>query len=452
MRKTTLWLFALVALSPALTGAQSKARPTHVPGEVLVRFTDTDAERTLSPAIAAMGRATTGNRRGVRRIRLDPTTPVAQAVTYLRGLDGIELVQPNYLYYPAILPNDPGLGQQWAAQNSAQTVTQITSPLYTTNNPGQSGADMGLEQAWDVQTDCRGVVVAVIDSGVDHAHADLAGAMWDGTPTYPNHGWDFVDNDADPVPDLRVAEDDHGTHVAGILGAVGNNATGTSGICWNAEIMAIRAGGFLSGLATADVIASIEFAVDNGASLLNLSFGGELPFDILFSNAIDYARAAGVLVIAAAGNGGFDGLGDDTDGGGDDGDPATRYYPCAFPQDNLVCIAASDQAHQATTFTNTGSLSVDTAAPGTNILSATYFDVLDVKTGTSMATPQATGIAALVWAQNPGYGYLDVRAALLSSGTPVPGWDGVTVSGQVVSGNSAVRHIRPPTGLSFTLE
>jgi subtilisin family serine protease len=452
MRKATLWLLAVVTLGPAIAGAERKARPTHITGEVLIRFADTEAERTLTPAIAAMGRATVQHQRGVRRIRLDPATTVAQAVVYLRGLDGIELAQPNYLYYPAALPNDPDLGQQWAAQNSSQTITQITSPIYAINNPGQPGADMGLAQAWDVQTDCRGVIVAVIDSGVEYTHADLAGAMWDGTPTYPNHGWDFVDNDADPKPDLAVAEDDHGTHVAGIIGAVGNNATGTSGVCWNAEIMAIRAGGFLTGLSTADVIDSIEFAVDNGASLLNLSFGGELPFDTLFSNAIDYARAAGVLVVAAAGNGGFDGIGDDIDGGGDDGDPATRYYPCAFPQDNLVCIAASDQAHQQTFFSNFGSQSVDTAAPGTNIISATYTHALDVKTGTSMATPQATGIAALVWAQNPVYGYLDVRAALLSGGNPVPGWGGLTVSGQVVSGDGAVRHVQPPTGLSFTLD
>jgi len=464
MRMASHWVLATLLLLPAVTGAGSKIRPTHVPGEVLLRFAHEEAERTLAPVVAAMGRAIAISRSGVRRLQLGPSTSVTEAISYLRSLNGVELAQPNYLYYPTALPNDPNIGDLWAAQNTGQTIDCSDFTVdpcfnYPDNNPPiQSGSDMGLEQAWEVQTDCRGVVVAVIDSGVDYAHADLAGAMWDGTPTYPNHGKDLYgdpsaspprDEDNDPLPDLTTPEDDHGTHVAGILGAVGNNLAGTTGVCWNAEIMAVRAGGSVTGLNTLDVIASIEFAVDNGASLLNLSFGGELPFDTLFSNAIDYARTAGVLVIVAAGNGGGDGLGDDID---DDGLLTTKYYPCAFPQDNLVCIAASDQAHQATTFTNIGSLSVDTAAPGTNILSATYFDALDVKTGTSMATPQVTGVAALVWAQNPDYGYLDVRAALLSSGTPEPGWGGLTVSGQVVNGDGAVRHIRPPTGLTFLLE
>jgi len=443
-----LLIISMLAPTPPVAAAQGASdthRPTHVPGEVLIRFAKGNADRELTQTLAAMGHpAGPTDRSGRQRIRLNPATSVVEAIAYLQGLNGIDIVQPNYLYYPAVMPNDPGIGELWAARNTGQTVTGAN---YLFSNPGQPGADMGLEQAWNVQTDCRGVIIAVIDSGVDYNHPDLAGSMWDGTPTYPNHGWDFGAGDDEPLPNLGVAEDDHGTHVAGIVGAAGNNATGISGVCWDTEIMAVRAGGFVTGLNTLDVIASIEFAVDNGASLLNLSFGGELDFDLLFSDAIDYARAAGVLVIAAAGNGGFD-----VDGTGDDGLLTTKYYPCAFPQDNLVCIAASDQAHQSTTFTNTGALSVDTAAPGTNILSTTYANALDVKTGTSMATSQATGVAALVWAQNPGYGYLDVRAALLTGGTPVLGWGGLTVSEQVVNGDGAVRHIHAPVGLSFTLE
>jgi subtilisin family serine protease len=445
-------ILAVLPTTPFAAGPGAVPRPTQVAGEVLIRYSSPAAERTLAPTVAALGTVAALPGRGqVRRLRLVPSTSVAQAVSYLGSLAGVALVQPNHLYYPAVLPNDTEIGQLWAVENSGQLVNGANYPF---NNPGTPGADLGLAQAWAAQTDCLGVVVAVIDTGVDYGHDDLAGAMWDGAPDHPNHGWDFADGDNDPLPDKTIPEDVHGSHVAGTLGATGNNASGISGVCWRAEIMVLRAGSFIGGLSTSNVIAAIEFAVDHGASVLNMSFGGEFRSDAdpLFSGAIDYARAAGVLAVAAAGNGGVDGLGDDMDGGGDDGDPATRFFPCAFPQDNLVCVTASDQAHQPTTFGNFGTSSVDLAAPGSNILSTGYAPNFTVMSGTSMATPQATGAAALLWTQNPAYDYRDVRAALLASGTAVPAWDSMTVTGRVVHGDGALRHLRPPTGFSFTID
>jgi subtilisin family serine protease len=445
-------MLAVLPTTPIAAGPGTAPRPTQVADEVLIRYSSPAAEHALAPTVAALGTAAALPGRGqVRRLRLVPSLSVRQVVGYLSGLAGVDLVQPNHLYYPTVLPDDTDIGQLWAAENSGQLVNGANYPF---NNPGTPGADLGLAQAWVAQTDCLGVIVAVIDTGVDYGHGDLVGAMWDGAPTYPNHGWDFADGDNDPLPDKGVAEDAHGSHVAGIIGATGNNASGISGVCWRAEIMVLRAGSFIGGLSTSDVIASIEFAVDHGASVLNMSFGGEFTIDAdpLFSDAIDYARAAGVLAVAAAGNGGADELGDDMDGGGDDGDPATRFFPCAFPQDNMVCVTASDQAHQPTTFGNFGASSVDLAAPGSNILSTGYAPNFTVMTGTSMATPQAAGTAALLWAQNPAYAYRDVRAALLASGTAVPAWSSLTVTGRVVHGDGAVRHLRPPTGLSFTLD
>lgn len=442
-----LWLIASLGCVASVTAA---TRPTQLPGEVLLRYTSPAAERTLAPTVAVLGRATAvPGGVGLRRLRLDRSMSVTQAVAYLRALTGVASVQPNRLYYPTALPDDPAIGQLWAAENSSQTVLGANYPF---NNPGTPGADMGLVQAWEAQTDCRGVVIAVVDSGVDYGHPDLAASMWDGAPTYPHHGWDFAADDDEPMPDLAIPEDDHGSHVAGSIGATGNNANAVSGVCWNAEIMVLRAGSFLTGLPTSAVIASIEFAVDHGASLVNLSFGGEFRDDPLFSAAIDYAHAAGVLVVAAAGNGGGDGSGDDIDGPGDDGDATTTFFPCAFPQDNVVCVTASDQAHQPTTFGNIGPLSVDLAAPGTNILGTSFAPDLDVKTGTSMAVAQVTGAAALLWAQNPAYDYRDVRAALLASGTAVPAWNTLTVTGRVVHGDGALRHLRPPTGLTFSVD
>ncbi|MDX1592649.1 MAG: S8 family serine peptidase [Gammaproteobacteria bacterium] len=446
--RTATCLFVLALLGGTIPSGAS-ASPDRVAGELLVRFSGPQGAERAGLLLNTLGEWSPGRAGGIGRLRLDPAIPADGVLEQLRDLEGVEIAQPNYRYRFTARPDDPLLDQQWAVDNRGQEIFPIppATTVYGINNPGTPGADLGLEAAWDVLSDCRGVVVAVIDSGVDYTHADLAGAMWDGAPTFPNHGWDTADDDDDPLPDLAVPEDDHGTHVAAIVGAVGDNALGTSGVCQRAEIMALRAGSFAGGLTTLDVIEAIGFAVDHGASILNMSFGGEFPFDALFSQAIDTARAAGVLVITTAGNDGVD-----VDGPGTDGLATTRFYPCAFPQDNVVCIAASDQAHERALFSSFGATSVDAAAPGTNILSATYADGYEVKSGTSMAAPQASGIAALVWAHNPAYDYRDVRGALLASGTDAGAWAGLTVTGRVVHGDGAVRHLRPPTGLRFRLD
>ena len=192
--------------------------------------------------------------------------------------------------------------------------------------------------------------------------------MWDGSASgYPNHGYDFVDNnDNDPIPE--GGSEHHGTHVAGTIGAIGNNAA-TTGVCWNASIMSVRVLDETGSGNTADIIAGTEFAADNGAAVINMSFGAEQPLDPpsppdpLFSGAITYAQDRDAVVVVAAGNGGLDGVGDDND-------TSTMFYPCNFTQDNLICVAALDQAYALTTFSNYGATSVDVGAPGANILSS----------------------------------------------------------------------------------
>ena len=141
------------------------------------------------------------------------------------------IVQPNYIYHVAAVPNDTQYGQLWAFKNTGQTVNTGTF----TPNSGTSGDDMNIEPAWDRITDCSSVVVAVLDSGVNYNHEDLAANMWNGGSSLPNHGHDFVDNDDDPMD-----PNGHGTHLAGVIGAVGNNGTGTVGVCQKASIMAVR--------------------------------------------------------------------------------------------------------------------------------------------------------------------------------------------------------------------
>ena len=342
-----------------------RAGAAHVPGELLVLYTPAAG----APRAAALAAVVPGTRLGgkpavpgVLRVQVPPAQSLEAAMQAYARLPGVRAVQPNYLYHATLLPDDPLLGQQWGLNNTAQG---ISSPVYTTSNPGTAGSDIGASGAWDHITDCSGVVVAVIDTGIEYTHQDLAANMWDGSQQgYPNHGYDFVGaNDNDPAP--VGGSEHHGTHVAATIGAVGNNALAGSGVCWRARIMALRVLDETGVGSTADIIEAIHFAADHGASIINMSLGSEGGFDTAMSDAIDYARARDVLVVTAAGNDGTD-----TDGPGLDNDPNTKMYPCAFPQDNLICVAALDQAFELAFFSNWGATSVDLGAPGTNILSA----------------------------------------------------------------------------------
>jgi subtilisin family serine protease len=281
---------------------------------------------------------------------------VDDAIAAFQKNPSVEFAQPNYIYNVATVPNDPLYGQLWPFKNAGQTVNPVVQAggfLYTTNNPGTPGDDLHIESAWSHITDCSSVVVAVVDSGVNYNQEDLAANMWAGGTAYPLHGYNYVDDNLDPM-DLNG----HGSHVAGIIGAVGNNATGTTGVCWKASIMAVRVMDASGRGSTANIVQGITFAVNNGAKVINMSLGGGGAFDQLYSDSITAALGADVVVVVAAGN----------DGVNNDGGSAPTY-PCNFTQANIVCVAALDQSFQLATFSNYGSASVDVGAPGTNIVS-----------------------------------------------------------------------------------
>jgi thermitase len=357
---TTMRSLALVLVASMLAPAGGSAAPgahpdapgSHVPGELLVKFKAGVTAHATGAAAAARGhsilRSLTPD--GLKHVRAAPGESVSAATAAYRSDPEVEYVQPNYVYRAAAVPDDPAYGQLWGLRNTGQTISPAT---YATNNPGTSGSDVRAERAWDVLTDCSAVTVAVIDTGVNHAHEDLAANMWSGDAAYPLHGYDFVDDDDDPM-DLNG----HGTHVAGTIGAVGDNALGVAGVCWKANLMAVRVLGHTGAGTSAGVVQGLWFAVDRGARIVNLSLGGVGGFDRAFSDAITRAQQADVAVIVAAGNEAAD-----VDGG-------ASTYPCAFTHPNLVCVAALDQAYQLASFSNFGATSVDIGAPGTNIRSA----------------------------------------------------------------------------------
>lgn len=337
------------------------------PTEIVIKYKKDTTFQSMSAKTVSLGfnLETVSARAGFAKAQLAKNETLEQAIARVSKDPMVEYAEPVYHYYAtASQPNDPNFGKLWGLKNTGQT---IASPVYTTSNPGTSGKDMDVLGAWDLTTDCSSTTIAVLDSGSNYNHEDLVGNLWDGSAGCfnhngtaivggcPNHGWDYASSDNDPED-----EEGHGTHVAGTIGAVGNNNLGSSGVCQSAKLMIVRVLG-LGGGDNTTVSNGIYFAVRNGAKVINMSLGGP-SYSSLIYDAIEYARVNDVLVVVAAGN-------ENTDlrtGGA---------YPCKNSNDNIVCIAALDQSYGIANFSNfdtnptTSSRVVDFGAPGTNIFS-----------------------------------------------------------------------------------
>jgi subtilisin family serine protease len=429
-----LSLYPQVAAAPVAPPALASE---YVPDEVLVKFKPTAGMQARMAAMAARGHSVVANlnQPGWSRVKVVAGQTMEAALAAYRNDADVEYVQPNYIYRAAAAPNDAEYGQLWAFRNTGQTVGTYIP------NFGTLGDDMNIEPAWDHITDCSSVVVAVLDSGVNYNHQDLAANMWNGGSGFPNHGYDFIGDDDDPMD-----ESGHGTHVAGIVGAMGNNGTGTTGVCQKASIMAVRVLDATGSGTTATATQGIDFAVTNGARVINMSFiGGGSP-DTLFSNAIANAQNSDVVVVVVAGNETNE---NDAAGG--------ARYPCNFTQPNLVCVAALDQNYALANFSNWGATSVDVGVPGTNILSTwagagsnnSSYNTID---GTSMASPEVAGLATMLRAFNPQYTFVDTVGAIKNGGRSVPALAGKTTTGKAVDVMSSLAFINPPTGLTATVQ
>lgn len=343
----------------AQASAASLPAASFVPNQILIEFkpnTAIAARSQIARVYGAQSIQSLANTSSWSVATLPTGQSVAQAVNLYANHPNVASVQPNYIYHTMAVPGptpDPQYGQLWAAKNSGQLITTGTYPAGVPV-AGTAGDDMNLEAAWNVQNDCSAVTVAVIDSGVNYNSTDLTANMWNGGLAAPLHGWNFVGVGSNDPMDLNG----HGTHVAGIIGAVGGNGIGITGVCWKASIMAVRAMDAAGSGNTASIIQSIDFAITHGAKIINMSLGGGGVFDAAYSNAITRAQNANVLVVAAAGNSNTD-----------NDAVATPSWPCNFTQPNLLCVAALDQNYALANFSNWGVSSVDVAAPGTNILS-----------------------------------------------------------------------------------
>jgi subtilisin family serine protease len=344
----------LPALAPAAAAA---GEAEFVPGELLVRF-EPGTSPTERDAAAAEADAQVEERiAGVPRLyllELPSGLSPRDGDRALEGADDVAYAHPNFLYRSQATPNDPEFINLWGLNNTLQF-------------GGTADADIDAPEAWDLTMGDPAVQLAVIDSGVATTHPDLTGNIWanlmesGGTPGVDDdtngkiddvNGWDFLDEDPNPADSSS-----HGTHVAGTAGAVGNNNVGTTGVNWDVSLMALRAGRADGTLPIADIVEAIAYAAAEGAQVVNMSFSGpsnppSLPAAI--------SGASGVLFVAAAGNGGSDGAGDNLDSVN-----VPNEFPCEEPLANVICVAASNQADSMPGFSNFGTVAVDLAAPGT---------------------------------------------------------------------------------------
>ena len=275
----------------------------------------------------------------VRVIQVDPTQ-FCRILNELKKDTSLENVEPNFqVSLLDVIPNDSDYGQQY----------------YLTN--------IRASQAWDHTTGTPSVIIAVLDSGIDLAHPDLAGRI--------GQGYDFVENDSIPQD-----QNGHGTHVAGIAAANANNGYGIAGVDWKAQIMPIRVLDAYGNGSFANVAQGIIWAADHGARVINLSLGGS-QYSAVLDESVQYAVQMGVILVAATGNSGS----------------STVLYPAAFP--GVIGVGATDQNNHLAWFSNTGD-GVDVVAPGVSIYGLDVGSGFRSRNGTSMSAPQVAGFAALL--------------------------------------------------------
>jgi len=391
--------------------------PEFKPGELLVKF-KTASVSSVSDVIEGLNAEILNHFEmvDVYHIGLPESLAIAEALGLLRNNAQVEYAEPNYVRKASsTFPNDPNFSSQWALYNTGQ-------------EGGTPGAHINAPGAWDVKTGSNATVVAVIDTGVDYNHPDLAGNMWRNLGEIPGNGVDddgngYIDDvygidaynhDSNPLDDFG-----HGTHCAGIVGARGNNSVGVAGVNWNVSIMALKfldswGYGYDSG-----AIECINYAMmmktlhGVNVRVLSNSWGGADYGQALY-DAIQTAGANNILFVASAGN---------NYGSNNDLIPT---YPASYDLLNIIAVAATDHYDDLAYFSNIGPTSVDVGAPGDHVLSTmpTYHVTLndygcamnyDYLSGTSMACPHVSGLAALLLALNPSYTYTELRTRILST-------------------------------------
>ncbi|HJQ69656.1 MAG TPA: S8 family peptidase [Blastocatellia bacterium] len=441
------FVYAAFSPRPAVYSQQpDRARRRFVEGEMLVKLKQGvppgDGLDQVAP-LAPPGRfsrferiETSGGE--LFLFKFDPRLSVQDAIRNTLSDPRVEYAEPNYLLRPAeTVPNDEFFNLMWGLANDG--------------NAGAAGADIGATRVWDITQGSQDVVVAVVDTGADLSHPDLAANAWvnpgevagNGVDDDRNglvddvNGWNFFSNNNRVFEDGFV--DRHGTHVSGTIGAAGNNHLGVAGVAWRVKLMSVKFIGLMDGEiegTTADAIKAINYVTalrNRGVNLraINASWGDADRSNAL-RNAIAAAGQAGILFVTAAGNGGDDGRGDDVDQSPD--------YPSGWSKEvpSIISVAALDRNDRLPSYSNFGHETVDVAAPGgvCNCSNGIYSTLpgggYGYAFGTSMSAPHVTGIAALLWSVEPALTPAQVKQRIVSTAQPV-----TSLASRVVSSGRA---------------
>lgn len=347
----------------------------------------------------------------------DTLIGMREIADYCQNINYVDAADPNYYYYRQAIPNDEHYPLLWG-------MPKIQAP-----------------EAWDIQIGSHTIVVGVIDTGVDWQHEDLADNIFINTGEIANNGidddgngyiddvrgYDFINRDADPYDDHG-----HGTHVAGIIAAVGNNSIGVTGVAWTTKILPLKIFNSEGRATSSAILEAIDYANLMEVDITNNSWGGS-RYSQTLRNAIQATHESGQLFVAAAGNSGLN-------------NDVNRFFPASYTLPNIISVAATDQDDYLANFSNFGSIQVDLAAPGVGIFSTLPNNEYGYKNGTSMAAPYVAGVVALMMAQCPDLSHLEIKARLLASVDPVPALADKCVSGGRLN---AFKAIQPPTA-TFT--
>jgi len=405
----------LVVLSVVLAGrALASDEAPSVPGQLIVRF---------KAGISKSGIEAVNQTLGANASPVTPADPqlyvidlpqgmdnVAGLSTF-NGLESVEYAEENFIYQPVAIPNDPLFSQLYG-------LNRISAPA-----------------AWDITTGDPTIVIADTDTGADYNHVDLAANVWvnqgeicdngiddDGNGYVDDCiGWDFFNNNNNPID-----SNGHGTNTAGIMGAVGNNGIGVTGVMWNAQIMLLKMGN--GSFPVTAIVPAIDYAWQNGARVINASWGGR-GFSTATQSAIQRAADAGVLFVTAAGNNGTD-------------NDVIPTYPANYNVPNIISVANTNQVdalRTGSTPSNWGANTVHLAAPGTGILSTFPGNRYVAYVGTSQAAPHVAATAGLVLSVNPFLGYSDVKDIILNSVDPIPSLQDRLITGGRLNANAALQ-------------
>jgi subtilisin family serine protease len=456
-------LFIILALFAANSVIAAEIKP----GEVIVKYKE--GARRGRVALNLLYNQTgvksikrfSGNMRGFEHLYLEDSVKVEDAIAELEKSDLVEYAQPNYILRisPVQNPETPGLpcipgfnipgcdpniklpclfpgipfppgcedsGSPTDPTDPPPATKPALDPMPAEVNPPildpsldkTYGLDkMSVPKAWEIHKGSKDFVVAVIDTGIDYNHKDLSFNLWRNPNPTKNDtvGFDFVHNDGLPYDD-----NEHGTHTAGTIGAVGGNGIGVSGVNQRVSIMALKFISSEGSGTTTDAILAIDYAIEHGAKVLSNSWGG--PADSGEENkalydAIERAKAKDVLFIAAAGN----------DGADNDGPKGS--LPAGFDNENLISVAATDKMDRLAFFSNYGKRTTHVSAPGVNVYSTVPGDKYAQLSGTSMACPHVAGAAALLWSKNPTWNFKKVKEVLMKTVDKLPELEPKTVTG-----------------------